>query len=104
MVVLSLRSAVSSAERSENPTLRKAQSMAPAWIEKHWTALAVTAIVAVTAVVIRLEGRLWFCECGELRVVVAEARSPNTSQHLFDPYSLTHVQHGFVFYWFLVCL
>jgi hypothetical protein len=78
--------------------------MAPPWVKKHWAALAVTAIVAVSMIAIRLEGRLWFCECGELRVVVAEARSPHTSQHLFDPYTLTHLQHGFVFYWVVVWL
>ncbi|RIK83395.1 MAG: hypothetical protein DCC67_05995 [Planctomycetota bacterium] len=48
--------------------------------------------------VIRLEGRIWFCKCGELLFVVADAWSPHTSQHLFDPYSLSHVQHGLIFY------
>ncbi len=75
--------------------------MPPPWIKKHWAALDVTAIVLVTTLVVRLEGRLWFCKCGELLFVIASAWSSHTSQHLFDPYSLTHVQHGLVFYWAL---
>jgi hypothetical protein len=78
--------------------------MATAWVKKHWAVIAVTAIIVATALVIRLEGRLWFCKCGELRFIVANAWSSHTSQHLFDPYSLTHVEHGFVFYWLVVWL
>lgn len=74
------------------------------WIKNHWAALAVTAIVAFTTLVVRLEGQPWFCKCGELLFVVANAWSPHTSQHLFDPYSLTHLQHGMVFYWALLWL
>lgn len=76
----------------------------PAWVKKHWAAIAVAALVAATTLVVRLEGRLWFCKCGELLFVVANAWSPHTSQHLFDPYSLTHLQHGLVFYWVLAWL
>ena len=78
--------------------------MAPAWMKKHWAALAVTVVVIVTTVVIRLEGRRWFCECENLRFVIASAWSSHTSQHLFDPYSLSHVQHGLVFFWALLWL
>ncbi|MCC6493780.1 MAG: DUF2585 family protein [Pirellulales bacterium] len=51
--------------------------------------------------VIRVEGRIWFCKCNRLLFIVADAWSPHTSQHLFDPYSLSHVQHGLIFYWAL---
>jgi len=78
--------------------------MAPSWVKKHWAALAIVAFIAATAIVIRLEGRIWFCACGEVRVVIADAWSPHTSQHLLDPYSLTHLQHGFVFYWVVLWL
>lgn len=59
--------------------------------------LAVAAVVAAAAVVLRLEGRLWFCACGRLLPWVGDAWSADTSQHLFDPYSFTHVLHGFTF-------
>ncbi len=45
------------------------------------------------------EGRLWICECGQIWFWVGAAYSPDTSQHLFDPYSFTHVLHGFAFAW-----
>ena len=78
--------------------------MAPAWVKKHWAAVAVALIVALTTLVVRLEGRIWFCKCGEQLFVVADAYSSHTSQHLLDPYSLSHVQHGLAFYWALMWL
>jgi hypothetical protein len=59
--------------------------------------LAVAAVLAATAAALRLEGRLWVCACGRLLPWVGDAWSPDTSQHLFDPYSFTHVLHGFAF-------
>jgi hypothetical protein len=78
--------------------------MASAWIRKHWAALAVLAITGLAIVVIRLEGRIWFCDCWQLRFVIARAYSSHTSQHLSDPYTLTHLLHGLLFYWALLWL
>ncbi len=61
-------------------------------------------IAAVTTVVNRFDGRIWFCECSRLRFVIADAWSEHTSQHLLDPYSLTHLQHGLLFFWALLWL
>ena len=59
--------------------------------------LAAAGVLAATAVLMRLEGRLWLCACGRLLPWVGDAWSADTSQHLFDPYSFTHVLHGFAF-------
>ena len=59
--------------------------------------LAVAAVVAASAVALRLEGRLWLCSCGHFRLWLGDAWSAETSQQLFDPYSFTHVLHGFAF-------
>lgn len=67
-----------------------------------WLAIAIT-LVAVT-LQLHYQGRLWLCSCGRLFLWVGEARSTNTSQHLLDPYSFTHVLHGVVFYWLLTFL
>ena len=75
-----------------------------AFVRKHWAALAVLAITALTVVVVRAEGRVWFCDCWKIRVWIASAWSEHTSQHSFDPYSLTHVEHGLIFYWALAWL
>ena len=67
------------------------------WMSDALPWLAVAAVLVVTAFVMRLEGRLWFCTCGRLLPWVGDAWSADTSQHLFDPYSFTHVLHGFAF-------
>lgn len=45
------------------------------------------------------EGRLLFCSCGEFAVWVGDTCSSRNSQQLFDPYSFTHVLHGFLLFW-----
>ncbi len=60
-----------------------------------WLLAAVTLAAAVA--VLRLQGRLWSCTCGRFLPWVGDAWSADTSQHLFDPYSFTHVLHGFAF-------
>jgi hypothetical protein len=63
--------------------------------------LSLVPLVIATAVVLRLEGRLWICSCGRLLLWVGQACSADTSQHFFDPYSFTHVLHGFLFFWLI---
>jgi hypothetical protein len=55
------------------------------------------AVLAVTASLLRAEGRRWWCSCGRPSPWAADAWGPHNSQHLLDPYSLTHVLHGVVF-------
>jgi hypothetical protein len=57
--------------------------------------LAVAAVLAAAAFVLRWQGRLWLCSCGYFRPWLGDAWAPETSQQLFDPYSFTHVLHGF---------
>lgn len=42
-------------------------------------------------------GRIPVCECG-IGLFTPEAAGSATSQHLLDPYSLSHVLHGVLFY------
>lgn len=64
---------------------------------RPWPWLVVLAVVALAALLLRAEGRLWMCACGRLLVWHGDAWSADTSQHFFDPYSLTHALHGVVF-------
>ncbi len=59
-----------------------------------WPWLALVGILAAAVLLLRSEGRLWWCACGRLYPWVSDTRGPHTSQHLLDPYSLTHVLHG----------
>jgi len=63
--------------------------------KNRWLWPALAAVVAAAAVALRWQGRLWFCDCGRVRPWVSDAWGPETSQQLFDPYSFTHVLHGF---------
>src|SRR5919202_814516 len=67
-----------------------------------WLALAVTLVLV--ALQLRYQGRLWLCSCGRFYLWGGDARGSDTSQHLFDPYSFTHVLHGFIFCWLIALL
>ena len=64
---------------------------------------AVCVVVAMIAL-LRFEGRRFICSCGHFAVWVSDWCSSNTSQQLLDPYSLTHILHGFLFFWLMLLL
>jgi predicted MFS family arabinose efflux permease len=64
---------------------------------KLYAVLVALLVLSLTALQLHHEGRLWTCACGHVLAWTNEAWSTETSQHLFDPYSLTHVLHGFAF-------
>lgn len=66
--------------------------------------LALAAVVALAATALRLQGRLWWCACGDARLWNGSVQSAHNSQHLFDPYSVTHLLHGLLFFWLLAWL
>lgn len=62
------------------------------------TVLPILAVLLLaTTLQLRHQGRSWWCACGGLDPVATDIWSPHTSQHLFDPYSFTHILHGVVF-------
>lgn len=68
---------------------------------KTWPLVAIALVLVVTAFELRNQGRLWFCSCGNLYLWSANVWSSDNSQHLFDPYSFTHLLHGVIFFWIL---
>lgn len=66
-----------------------------------WPWLGIAATLATVAFQLYYQGRLWLCSCDQFFVWVGEAWSSDTSQHLLDPYSFTHVLHGFIFCWLI---
>jgi hypothetical protein len=61
--------------------------------------LAFAALVLMI-VVLRVQGRIWWCKFGDYAIYVNEAwNSSHTSQHFLDPYTFTHILHGVMFFW-----
>lgn len=58
--------------------------------------LAMVAVLAGGVYQLRNQGRLWQCSCDYVLLWTNEYWGRNTSQHLLDPASFTHVLHGFV--------
>jgi hypothetical protein len=57
-------------------------------------------IAAVMAVLLRLDGRIWWCKSGDFWPYINDAwNSSHTSQHLLDPYTFTHILHGVLAFW-----
>jgi hypothetical protein len=60
------------------------------------TASISVGILLLTILILRKNGRVW--TKGDTYFLEPSANSPSTSQALLDPYSLSHVLHGFAFY------
>ncbi len=64
--------------------------------QKNWPWLALLVSLTLAVVQLREQGRNWFCQCGTTRPWVGDPASSHTSQHLTDPFTFTHFQHGLV--------
>ena len=61
-------------------------------------------LVLVTGAILTSYGRNLWCSVGDLVPWSWETASAHNSQHLLDPYSFTHFEHGVVFYALLFLL
>jgi Protein of unknown function (DUF2585) len=66
--------------------------------------IATVLVPLAMIVLLRAEGRRILCACGQFAMWVSDWCSSNTSQQLLDPYSFTHVLHGFLFFWLITLL
>jgi len=55
----------------------------------------------VVAMVFQLfyQGRIWWCRDDTYTLWSGAVLSRHNSQHLFDPYSFTHILHGVLYFW-----
>lgn len=66
--------------------------------------IATALVLVVMIVMLRVQGRNFVCTCGHFALWVGDWCSSNTSQQLLDPYSFTHILHGFLFFWLITLL
>lgn len=64
-----------------------------------WRPVSLILGLALAAVlVLRWQGRVWWCRCGRWFPICLQVNSQHNSQHLFDAYTLSHVLHGVLFF------
>lgn len=67
-----------------------------------WRYILVGGLILSSAIAaLRLMGRHWWCQAADVRIFNIDIVTEHNSQHLFDPYTLTHVLHGILLYFFL---
>lgn len=64
--------------------------------------VAAGVVLLLMIVLLRAQGRLLLCACGQFEIWTSDTCSSNNSQQLFDPYSFTHVLHGFLFFYLVM--
>jgi hypothetical protein len=58
-------------------------------------------IMLITIVVLLILGRSWWCPVGDFAFASFDIKTRHNSQHLFDPFSFSHFEHGIIFFIFL---
>src|ERR1044072_2080449 len=66
-----------------------------------WQIVGIGLVLLLILLLLRVKGHMFLCDCGHFAVWTSDACSSQTSQQLFDPYSFTHVLHGFLFFWLM---
>ena len=64
--------------------------------------IALGLMLVFTAIQLHNQGRLWIAASGKINFWVSDTFSSENSQHMFDPYSFSHLQHGLVFFFLLL--
>jgi len=63
--------------------------------------LVISVSIVLAALLLLFQGRVWWCKLGDYSPWSSDAWGKHNSQHLLDPYSFTHLLHGFLFFWLI---
>jgi hypothetical protein len=56
-------------------------------------------MIVLTGVGLYFQGRVWWCQVGDLGIWSSDIWTAHNSQHFFDPYTFTHILHGVLYFW-----
>jgi hypothetical protein len=54
--------------------------------------------VLLMIILLKMQGRVWWCQLGDFSLWAGDINSSHNSQHFFDPYSFTHILHGVLYF------
>src|SRR5690349_12966930 len=74
------------------------------WRARVGWALVIAGFLVSAVWYLHSQGRPLWCDCGQPYLWAGDIHSSHNSQHVFDPYSFTHMLHGVLFFWLLTWL
>lgn len=58
-------------------------------------------VMAVAAAILVWQGRVWWCQAGDMVPWSWDIWTTHNSQHVIDPYLFTHILHGVLEFWLI---
>jgi len=67
--------------------------------KNYLSQILIFAVVIAMILSLWMMGRVWWCQAGDYAPWSWTVWSAHNSQHVFDPYTFTHILHGIMFFW-----